>query len=320
MTAGAEARQRDGARGRFRAGLAGLGKLVLAVALCLNPLTAIIMLGWLTRKTRADIDARLGGQPLPRWPNLIVGEHGTDRGFAGRWFGGIGGNVAAGLKAWLGALVLTAPFSLVWFAAWTAGWENSFNKGYENAGLWPGTGLVAVLLSLPAWTLLPMAIAHQARTGQVLAVLDLPKIWRLVRASGFSYFGLTLLVAIGGIGVFGARALPVFAEHLSPELAGGSAEAFNAFSGRFTLIATVPLILWLVAIRNVMARVYANAQRCLEGGQRGRLITAVPVALLCGSIWLGLVFLIHVGQFLNYHWWGWLNQPVVMLPWLGVVR
>ena len=68
-----------------------------------------------------------------------------------------------------------------------------------------------------------------------------------------------------------------------------------------------------------MARVYVRAQRRLAAGRSLGKIRAGVIFSIAGLIWAGIVFLIYVAQFLNYSWWSWLNQPVTMLPWIGII-
>ncbi len=305
-------------RGWLRSSVGVLVRYGLLVVLCLTPATAVVALGWLTRKTAADIGWRLSGAGRTGWPNLVIGENAAASTWLQRWFGALAANLMAGLKAWLAVLLMTVPFALVWLTGWFAGWENSFNKGYENAGIWPGVSLLSVLLSVPIHVLLPMAIAHQARIGTVTAILDVGRIIRLVRAAGFSYLLLTALIAIGSVGVLGVRGITVFAEHIAPEVASGSAEAIGQFARRFAVTATALLVIGLIVVRHVVARIYAHAAGRLSSGERGGLIKTAIVLAMCAAIWLGLIFLVYFAQFLNYAWWSWLNQPVLMLPWLAV--
>ena len=295
-------------------------KFVIGALLCLTAVGAIIVLGWLTRKLARDIAARLERRPLDRWPNWLLSDSTRTRTGWLRWLpGALVANFVAGARAWTGVLILTLPFSLVWLAGWFAGWENSFNKGYELSGVWPGVSLLAVLLSLPVWVILPMAIAHQAHEERLTSIFEFGRIARLIRSAWLSHLGLTLLIAVGCVGVFGARALPTFAEHISPALADGNPEAAEQFANRVRLFTAVLLFTGLLVVRHAMARVYAHALRRSETQRpRGWLVGGITF-LICAALWLGLAFLIYVAQFLNYAWWSWINQPVLMLPWLGIL-
>jgi hypothetical protein len=66
-----------------------------------------------------------------------------------------------------------------------------------------------------------------------------------------------------------------------------------------------------------MALCYAHAMAQSEMGRRSRILKSGLMLFLCSAAWLGLVLLVYVAQFLNYFWWNWINQPILMLPWLG---
>ncbi len=303
--------------GRLRAALGAILRTALLVLLALTPVTAIVVLGWFTRKVAQDVRSRLDVGKSAPWPKLICSnDDQAPSSFLVRWGGGLYLNAKAGLQALIAVLVLTLPFTLAWLIGWFAGWENSFNKGYELSGIWPIVTLTAVLVSLPMWALLPMAIVHQAVTGRISGIFEFRQVASLVRAAGWRYMGLSLLIAIGQIGVFGVRALPVFAEHMSPAIAGGAPAAAAEFAQQFKFGMTVLLILGLLVVRRAMASVYAHALKRRSHGQPGDRFNFVLVLALVSALWLGAVFLIFAGQFLNYSWFAWINQPVLMLPWL----
>ncbi len=295
-------------------------RFILVVVLCLTPVGAVLVLGWLTRKTRRDVAQRMAGRGPAPWPRLAMSDDPTAGTWLGYFAGGLFANAVAGLKSWLAVLLLTAPFTAAWLTGWVAGWENSFNKGYELAGVWPLVTVMAVVISLPVWSVLPMAVAHQAVTGRLSAAFAFADIARLIRASGWRYVGLTLLIAVGCIGVFGTRVLPVFAQNVSARIATGDPEAVAAFARQYALFTTAALVLGLLVVRNVMARVYAHAAQTLATGRHASLITTIVVLALSVVTWAGIAFLVFTGQFLNYAWWSWINQPILMLPWLGVMR
>lgn len=302
------------------ASLSNALRAIVLLLLCLTPVGALLVLGWLTRKTRFDTTARLTNAKRKPWPNILRAENPNTNTRVERWAGALLANLSAGTKAWAGALLLTLPFTLVWAFAWTAGWDNSFNKGYEYAGVWPGISLAAVLLSLPALIVLPMALTHQAHTGKFATILHVGHIARLIRAAGGTYLLLTVLSALGSFGVLGARVMPVFAEKIAPELTSGSIEATKDFAGRYTLIATAMLLTGLIIVRSAMALCYARATTKLDSGKHGSVIATIVVLPVVAAIWLALVFFVYFAQFMNFAWWHWFNQPVLMLPWLNVIQ
>ena len=323
MTEAAGAVQADRVGGSVWAWLGGAVKFIVLSLLCLTPVTAVVVLGWLTHKTARDIFSIEQSGRAAGWPNLLrAGSRpagfnplrilaSTVRGLA--FYGWLG------IKAWAAVLILLAPFELIWLAGWSAGWENSFNKSYELSGAWPGVSVLAVLLSLPVLTVVPMAIAHQAVRGRISAVFEIGAILRLIRGALWRYLGLTALIAIGWLGVFAVRGLPVFAESFSLRVASGDPELIAAFAGQFKLMTTGLLFAGLLIMRSAMARVYARASSNVAGGRAGGWLKTGAVSAALAAIWLALVFFVYFAQFLNYSWWSWINQPILMLPWLGML-
>ena len=84
------------------------------------------------------------------------------------------------------------------------------------------------------------------------------------------------------------------------------------------LVATALLFTGLLVLRAAMARVYARAQARIEKGERGSLVATILCYAVSLVVCLAIVFSVFVAQFLNYQWLSWLNQPVLMLPWLGL--
>ena len=333
------------ARGRIAPVVAGCGRIIVLWLFCLTPVTALVVLGWLSRKTAHDVATRsadgriIGGrvQPPPIPSHLARGglrpdQHGTrttspprlfacnspvSANFFNRLLGGLFANLRAGIRTWAGALALTLPFSLVIGLSWLAGWENSFNKGYELAGLWPLLSIAGVLLSLPVMAMLPMALAHQSVEQRFRAVFQARRVFKLISLAGWRYLVLTAFIAAGGTGVMAARVLPSFAERLSPMASSGTPEAYAAFSGQFRLITAALLLAGLLLVRKVMAWTYRQAGAREKQVRHGGHLTGCLILVVCSALWLWLAFTVYVAQFFNYAWWNWFNQPLLMLPWIG---
>lgn len=298
--------------------LTALVRFVVGVLFCLHPLTAILALGWLTRRMHGQIAALKEDRPSPRWPGMLTLSRPEETGRLRRWFGGLAANVKVGLKALAAILFYTLPFSGLWYFGWFAGWENSFSKGYEQAFFWPSVSLGAVIVSVPLLVLLPMAIAHQAATNRVGSVLELRTIFALYRRTPWRNLGLLFLIMIGFAALLGVRVLPTFAEHMSERVAGGNPQEVAQYLDEVRLLATALLFTGLLVLRSAMARIYARAQVRLTDDGPGSLVAAIICYAVSLAVWLAIVFSIFVAQFMNYHWLSWLNQPVLMLPWLGL--
>ena len=323
-------------------------KLIVGVLLCLTPVTALIALGWLTRKTGLDIDTHLSrkagaphAQSRIRWPNWILGQRGGTSGRAGRLAGGLTANLTVGLRtlAAIGALVL--PFGILWLMSWWAGWENSFNKGYEQAWVGPVVAFAGIILAVPILVHLPMALAHHAYESAWRSMFYVRRIRALVSAGGWPYVGVTLLFGIAALPLFAFKAAPVFMEQIYPEITGFSEPELRAFAEAYHFWGTVYLFLALVVIRSALARTYARAARAAcnanpplwEGSKAagmlsgsgsagdntvrhfawvGRLLRTVMIT----AVWLAFVAQVYVGQFFNHSWVSWVNQPLLLIPWL----
>lgn len=256
----------------------------------------------------------------PRLPYWVIGETPSPAGFLTRWLGSLVDNLRYGLAAFATLAVGTMPFTLLWLFAWWGGWENSFNKGYEQAWVGRTIGLIGVAISLPLLARLPMALAHQAAEDRMGAFFAFRDVRKLIRAAGWRYVGLSLLFVLAALPLFVAKSAPVFVEQWSPGFTDRNAAEIEAFARNYRLWATAYLLATLVFLRRASARLHARAVLALAGAKTSpsflSSIAAITRSLLLGIVWFALVALIFVGQFLNHQWIAWLNHPFVALPWL----
>ncbi len=310
--------------------LAALRTLAIGTILCLSPLTSIIALGWLTRRMAALADSRFGQAPEP--PGWVMGPPG--KGVVVRFAGGLGASIRAGFGTLAALASITLPFTLLWLGAWWAGWENSFNKGYEQAWIGPVTFLGGTLVSLFAMAYLPTALAHLAVERRWHAVFEARRIRAVIAQAGWRQPALAAVTILLALPLFAARGLPTFAGQMAPAIEAMPAEELAVIVGRIDLIVAAYAFISLLVLRHMTAHVYARAATRaawidprLWAGTRARLaatqaprpsrvLRAVWTALSLG-LWLGLAALILVGQFLNYSWWAWLTHPYLLLPWIG---
>lgn len=288
--------------GRAARLLRALADLAVGTILCLGPVTSLVALGWLTRRMAAGIS----DDPRPRW---VLGAPG--KGALRRALGGLAMNVRAGVTASAGLAALTLPFSALWLFAWWAGWENSFNKGYEQAWVGPVTGLGASLLAAVTLAFLPMALAHHAATGRFGAFFE----WRVIRhrtlAAAWRGPALALLSVLLCLPLLAARALPVFVGEFLPGFAERPPEAQAEVARAVALAAAAWSFLALLWMRGAAARIYRASE---ARKARGPAIAWIALSAL---IWFGLVVQIFVGQFMNHAWTLWLTHPAFLLPWPG---
>ena len=306
-----------------------LRDLAVGTLLCLSPLGAVLALGWLTRVMRAAILRRWGmGATTPGW---VLGDSG--QGWAARGLGGLAANIRSGVISVLGIAIWTLPVTLAWLGAWWAGWENSFNKGYEQADVGPLIWLIATVVLLPILAHLPLALAHGAHEDRLGAMFELRRIRSLGVAAGWRLPALALISVLVALPFFGLRALPVFVEDLVPGFAAMEpAEQLQvaqalALASAFLAFCAGAYLRWRAAC--LYAHAAPGAARhprffllweghpasrapaaTRRGGGRARLWR-----LLACLIWAGLPVLVVFGQFMNYAWLLWLTHPVYALPW-----
>ncbi len=359
----------------WRAGLAQL----LGTLFTQSLFGSVIVAGWTwrlmarisvrrwTRAAGADVALLTEDEVLSQtaaWPRWIVGGASRDQGRGDalvrrlvlKMLGSLGTNVVLGTKALVATAVLTLPSGVLWAAAWWGGWNNSFNKGYEQASVGPLTGLLGVLAFIVAMMLLPYAQARLAVSGELARGFDVRLIARLVY-SGPLRFGLVASVfVLASLPVAIGLALP-FSFGSNPEwLDLSRAEVIERLNGYYLLLGFLTFPLYVLA-HAVAARCYSGA--LLRGVKTGsvtldqlsdverevlgalghletvgirhgqstgsrrwwRRLVAIPAGTLAiaiwAAIWFGLVAQVFVGQFFNYRGLrGWVNQPVVQAPWV----
>ncbi len=270
--------------------------------LCLHPVTAIIALGWLSRhmtSVMAPDDA-----PAPGW---MFGPRGAGR--IARAFGGLAANIREGLRTFAGLALLTLPFTALWLGAWWAGWENSFNKGYEQAAIGPALWFGATGYALLILAHLPFARAHAARAQSLSAFTA----WRTIRqmraAAGWRAPWLALVSVILALPFLGAQALPVFIEELVPGFAAMSSDRQQDIADTTALLTATYAFASLFLLRHMAARIAARPPA-------RRWLAPLWLILSC-VIWFALVAQIVIAQFMNYDPWKWLIHPFYLLPWAG---
>lgn len=370
--------------------LAAPWKLLVGSLLCLSPVTGLLALGWLLRLMRRETLrcwfkeshlAQAGGdfahfagadrelRACASWPNWLL-QAKLRQELADDWprtfgiskkaglllraaLGSLGANLKAGLLTIFNVWVLTLPPCALWLFAWWGGWENSFNKGYEQFAVGPSIALAGVAAFLLVMTYLPLALARQAATGEWKAFYGFRLLRRLIRRRWPACLGLAALYAIAGLPLFAAKGLLIFVEDFYPGFDALTPSEIAAFSDQYLFFAALYLFIALVVLRLAAARIYAGAllgalrDGSLEANEIGALerrfldrlglLTVQPETprhpvaeaarwasgrllriaggALTLALWFGFVAQIFLGQFLNHFWLYWLNHPLVQLPW-----
>jgi hypothetical protein len=272
--------------------------LAVGGLLCLHPVTSIIALGWITRRMAAI----MGAGATPGW---LLGPQGE--GVITRALGGLGANIRDGVRTLVGLALLTLPFTALWLGAWWAGWENSFNKGYEQAAIGPAVWFGATIPALLVFAHLPFALAHAAREGRLGAFAA----WRTIRqmraAAGWRGPWLALVSITLSLPFLGAQALPVFIEEIVPGFAAMAPEDQQSIAGTVHVLTALYSFASLYALRSMAARI------AIRPPARAWL-SPLWLILAC-VLWFGLVAQIVIAQFMNYDPWKWLIHPLYLLPW-----
>lgn len=265
-------------------------------------------------------------------------------------------NVKTGVKAIFNTWVLTMPACLLWWFSWYDGWNNSFGKGYEQAVVGPSLGMLGVILFIAAMFYVPMAQARQAVTGNWRSFYQFRLVWSLIRRRWLACLGLASLFSALSVPVMILKTIPGFLPQINPSLLDLSPTEALKFINSYFFWSTVLVFPAFVVVRLASAHLYASAllaayQRGavpeealaeVEWDTLHRLdllhvrITPVPSALIRALAWTGskaarfavgialalvwftFVAQIYISEFLTYHRArGWLNQPLVQLPWFN---
>ncbi len=364
--------------------LAFVWKTVAGVALCLTPVTAVLVVGWISRAMQRSIfkawfnDRRIvdvgagfddfvreghGSAHLAGWPNWIiakrageeVGSGGVDRIRRGliRLFGSLWSNLKLGLQMLLNTWVLTLPAGLMWAVSWWGGWENSFNKGYEQAAVGPAIGLAGVAMFLAAMTYVPLAQARQAATGNWKSFYDFKFLRTLARQSRWRLVWLAIAFVVAGLILSGVHVGPLALGNMLDGQAALDDQEIKKIAGLYHLFACAVIFALAVVLRIMAAKLYAGAVRkalrrgaispdMLADNERaflarldlletsakpaaglvartvvmsGRGIAGIALTMALLTAWLVFVAELFVSQFLNLDWVAWLNLPLIQLPW-----
>lgn len=349
--------------------------LGIAVTLIQSLAGAIFFVGWAARWMRrqghsvwlhqAALSGTSGERPPTGWPRWIRAEPISRTGLPpetcsskeGRfhaWFGSILENFRLGVPLLINTLLITLPGTSILLFSWYDGWNNSFNKGYEQAVVGPGLGFLGIALLMASLVYLPFAQARQVLSGTWRSFYDVSLILKLVRREWVSTAVLSAAYAVGCIPLTVLKTIPGFLPQIHPAWSGlSSSEAVQILNRYFWLAGWVFVPVYLI-LRGMAVRRYARA--VLRGFQSGALgegelseaewhalnglgllVPRPPVdekrwrramrwvgtrtgqCVTAGVVigcWFAFVAQIYVGEFLVYHpVRGMLNQPLVQVPW-----
>ncbi|MBI1317809.1 MAG: hypothetical protein GC168_02525 [Candidatus Hydrogenedens sp.] len=332
----------------------GLLRFLLGVVLTQSFPTAWLLSGWGQEVMRRAVLARwahaTGAAPpeaCAYWPPFVMGDPGGT--WRERLLGGAWRNLLRGVNALAATFIVTGPGIALMAFSWRYGWDNSFNKGYEQAYIGPTLGLSGTFLFMLAMLYVPLAQAQLALDGRRASFFRWRVIWAALRCH---LRGAILLAA-----AYFAAALPIniffiavlFRFNTDATADWSDAQVLEALKGHYLLagIVGLPLFAW---VRLRAARTYADGiVRALRAGRLRpeayagmpavealalalgpplpsrlaatlRRTLLVPTLALLLAVWFGFVAQIYIRQFLNYiPLGGWLNQPLVHAPWLRYI-
>jgi len=358
-----------------------LWRYLLGALFTLTPVTAILVVGWTQRATVRAVarrwHKRAGNAPrdfgdfamaesdtaaLARWPRWIMADDagalfadarrsGPARGLAltmRALFGSLWLNAKAGVGVLIPVAIVALPAGLLFLLSWWGGWENSFNKGYEQAWVGPTVAIAGIVYFVVAMTLLPLAEVRQAVNNTWRAFFDVAFLRRAAREVRLGVIGLAVLFVTAGFVVAALKIAPL---GIGNTIAAADVERV---AGQYSLLVAAVLFPLYVALRLAAARVYARAVVKLaakgeeafagreasllarlsldgDGSARrrgaiarvvmgsGALVFGAATSLLMFAVWFGFVAEIYIAQFLNHDWQAWVNHPLVQLPWVGSI-
>ncbi len=143
--------------------------------------------------------------------------------------------------------------------AWWAGWNNSFNKGYEQSGAGPVLGVLGMALFVATMFYVPMAQARQAATGRWKSFYQVNLIWRLIRCRPIANLILAACYAAAGglvlISVVAVTFLPMIRPELDVMADASRLQCIESYYFRVCLFG----FLIYAGLHILTARIYAGA-------------------------------------------------------------
>ena len=381
--------QKIAAASRMRRILFAPVKLFWGMAFCQSVLGALAVLGWTYRLMQRSVlkrwwkssgsSARSGsfGEFLAEdtrtcehlhWPNWFLAQNFSDTvrrrseisarpyifGVLEALGQSLWTNVRLGVQGIFNIWVLTLPACALMLFGWYDGWNNSFNKGYEQFLVGPGVSWLGILLFIAAMLYVPMAQARQAVTGNWRSFYQFRLVWTLVRRRWLACFGLAALYAVCSIPTMILASVVMFLPNINPKLADFTPAETIQVLNRFYFWSALFVFPVFVLLRLVAARIYGSTLlRALQSGAIAqdalaenewqalhllnllqvepppprhpvwRIVTwagtragRITFGFLTVLAWFVFIVELYIAQFSNYRGATvWLNQTLVQLPW-----
>ena len=161
-----------------------LALFLLAIVATQSPITSVVLLGFVY----ARMHRRITGDAID----------------------GVWAKIKLGIAGTLTLASLTLIPGILWTFSWHAGWDNSFNKGYEQASIGPLTGLLGVAIFLVIMPYVQIAQSQHVATGDWRAFYRIRENMKLWSGAPLSAALLPILYALAGLPIFLLFALPAF--------------------------------------------------------------------------------------------------------------
>ena len=329
-------------------------RTLAGMALCQTLLSSVLVVGWTYRlmQRRAVLYWARRGRGLSAqsagYPELAIR---TDSRFRGL-FRPLAENLKLGAQALLTTWTFTLPACVLWQFGWFAGWDNSFNKGYEQTFVGAAIAWMGIAIFIAAMMYLPIAQARHAASGEWRAVFDFRTNRTIAKESRFSNLLLALGYAAAGMPLMALAIFPYFAANNNPALLDMAPAEQLDWLKNFYFWGALPLFLLFVGLRLAATRIYARGvldlvlsgeiprgslrglerqafdELDLQAVQADRPRTNIAIWATRGAgrlvavsltvvLWFALTAQTFAGQFFHYRpVRGWLNQPLVHAPWM----
>lgn len=178
-------------------------------------------------------------------------------------------NFKTGVTGLMTTFMLTGwPCSIMLFS-WYFGWLNSFHKGYEDAFLGLGFGLLGSALLMLTLVYVPMAQAHQAAAGDIASFFQFRVVTRLILTRLTAYVLLLAGISFTAF-IFEIPRIATLGENFAANTAATPQEAYIELE-RWWFIWSIFFFVALLILRTMSALIYRSAM--LRAVRAGTILT-----------------------------------------------
>ena len=291
--------------------IVAIWKTFLGAVFCQSPIGALIAAGWTQRLVQRSAIKQLWklspntdqGSRFSHWihsspdhpahhhfPNWILAQnyressrrrHGES---SWRWIlrlpmelvRSLATNLSQGIQLALTTWLFTLPGCALWAFAWYAGWNNSFNKGYEYASIGPSTYVLGIVLFVGAMLYVPYAQARQAITGNWRSFFAFRMIWQISRRNAMATLWLAALYSALGLFVMILKTMPEFFPQIAenhpeifPNLLNATPAEAQQLLSTYFFWAAIPVLGCFIWLRTMAGRTYTRG--LVDGVRTGRI-------------------------------------------------